>query len=90
MLPSIYEKNRGTKSIVFLARQHPGETYSSFALEGIINFLMDKTELDGLKKNFQFVIIPFMNPDGVKYGNQRVNLAGADLDQVWKNPNEIF
>jgi murein tripeptide amidase MpaA len=76
-----------TKSIVFMARQHSGETPSSLVLEGVIEFLMDNTEFDIFKKNFQFVVIPFVNPDGVKYGNQRVNLAGADLNKCWKNPN---
>ena len=79
-----------TKSIVFMARQHSGDTPSSLVLEGVIDFLMDNTEFDLFKKNFQFVIIPFVNPDGIKYGNQRVNLAGADLNKFWKNPNEVF
>jgi murein tripeptide amidase MpaA len=51
---------------------------------------MDNTEFDVSKKNFQFVIIPFVNPDGVKYGNQRVNLAGSDLNKSWTNPNAVF
>jgi murein tripeptide amidase MpaA len=73
-----------------MARQHSGETPSSLVLEGVIEFLMDDTEFDLFKKNFQFVVIPFVNPDGVQYGNQRVNLAGADLNKCWKNPNEVF
>lgn len=73
-----------------MARQHSGETPSSFVLEGVIEFLMDNTEFDVFKKNFRFIIIPFVNVDGVKYGNQKVNLAGADLNKVWKNPNETF
>lgn len=51
---------------------------------------MDNTEFDLIKKNFHFIVIPFVNLDGVKYGNQRTNLAGADLENVWKNPNETF
>jgi murein tripeptide amidase MpaA len=59
-------------------------------LEGILEFLMDNTEYDTFKKNFNFVIIPFINVDGIKYGNQRVNLSGSDLNNVWKNPNKTF
>jgi murein tripeptide amidase MpaA len=59
-------------------------------LEGILEFLMDNTEYDTFKKNFNFVIIPFVNVDGIKYGNQRVNLSGSDLNNVWKNPNKTF
>jgi cytosolic carboxypeptidase protein 2/3 len=51
---------------------------------------MDNTEFDIFKKNFNFVVIPFMNPDGIKYGNQRVNLAGSDLNNSWKKPSETF
>lgn len=51
---------------------------------------MDNTEFDIFKKNFNFVVIPFINPDGVKYGNQKTNLAGSDLSKAWKRPNETF
>ena len=48
---------------------------------------MDNTQFDVFKKNFQFIVIPFVNLDGVNYGNQKTNLAGSDLAKVWKNPN---
>jgi hypothetical protein len=35
-------------------------------------------------------VIPFVNVDGVKYGNHRVNLTGVDLNKVWKDPDEVF
>lgn len=31
------------KSIVFMGRQHPGESVSSFVIEGIIEFIMDSS-----------------------------------------------
>lgn len=48
---------------------------------------MDNSEFDNLKKNYQFIIIPFINPDGVTYGNQRTNITGVDLKNVWRQPN---
>jgi murein tripeptide amidase MpaA len=28
-----------------------------------------------------------LNPDGVIHGNNRCNLAGADLNRKWQNPD---
>lgn len=38
-------------------------------------------------KNFEFIVIPMLNPDGVIYGNFRTNLAGFDLNRQWLEPN---
>jgi murein tripeptide amidase MpaA len=48
---------------------------------------LENNEFDSYKKNVNFVVIPFVNLDGVKYGNQKTNLAGINLDKIWKNPN---
>ena len=37
-----------------------------------------------------FLVIPMLNPHGVKYGNYRCNLCGYDLNQQWQNPNKII
>lgn len=76
------------QTIIFLGRQHSGETQSSFVIEGIVDFLMENGENDYLKKNFIFVIIPLINVDGVLYGNYRTNLSGTDLNRVWRFPNK--
>lgn len=73
-----------------MGRQHSGESVSSYFMQGVIQFIMENNQFDSLKKNYQFVIIPFINLDGICYGNQRVNIAGADLDRVWKSPNQLF
>jgi murein tripeptide amidase MpaA len=36
-----------------------------------------------LLKEFEFIVIPMVNPDGVIYGNFRTNLAGLDLNRQW-------
>lgn len=87
---SLDSQSNTPKTIIFLARQHSGESISSFFIEGIIEFLMDNTQVDIFKKNFHFIVIPFVNPDGVKYGNQMANLAGVDLEKSWKKPNQLF
>ena len=53
--------------IVITGRVHPGETPSSFAMEGILDFLLNKKDPRALllRKFFVFIIVPMLNPDGV-------------------------
>lgn len=81
-------KIKMNKSVVFLSRQHPGETQSSFITEGIIDILMENGEVDYLKKNIDFYVFPMINMDGVLYGNYRTNLSGTDLNRIWRNPKK--
>ena len=34
--------------------------------------------------------MPFLNPDGVIYGNYRCSLLGCDLNRKWEKPNRIL
>ena len=55
-----------------MSRVHPGESNSSYAMKGIMDFLLSENTLAKiLRKSFVFKIIPMMNPDGVRYGNYR-------------------
>ena len=57
------------------ARIHPGESNSSFAIKGIIDFLLSNHEFaKKLRSSFIFKIIPMLNPDGVIYGHYRLLL----------------
>lgn len=72
------------KIILFMARQHPGESQSSYVCEGVINFLVSKTkEAEFLRSKYIVKVIPMLNPDGVIFGNYRTNLAGLDLNRKW-------
>lgn len=53
-----------------MGRVHPGETVSSFMIEGIIDYLLSD-EAHSLREKFIFKIIPLLNPDGVVHGNYR-------------------
>lgn len=76
--------------IVLTARVHPGESNSSYAIQGAIDFLLDlKNPIsEKLRKNFIFKIIPMLNPDGVINGNFRTSLIGKDLNRLWDEPKE--
>lgn len=80
------------KNIVILARQHPGEVWSSFATESIIRELMrdSNADKDWLLKHYTFRIFPMVNVDGVIYGNFRCDLSGMDLNRCWKYPNKLI
>ena len=73
------------KKLVFItARVHPGETPSSFVVEGLIKYLISSCpEANALRNNFVFKVIPMLNPDGVINGNYRCSLSGNDLNRVW-------
>ena len=79
-------KNKNSKPvIIFMARQHPGETQSSYICQGVIDFLMSNSrESQFLRKNYEIKIIPMVNPDGVVVGNYRTNLYGYDLNRKWQ------
>ena len=79
------------KGIVFTCRVHPGESNSSFIIEGIIEFLLSNSrEAIFLRNNYVFKILPMINPDGVIYGNYRCSLLGVDLNRRWNDPSKIL
>ncbi len=70
-----------------VARQHPGEPGGSYMVEGFMRWLLGgSAQATELLREAEVFVIPFMNPDGVLAGNQRVNLAGLDLNRQWADP----
>ncbi|ORX79241.1 Zn-dependent exopeptidase [Anaeromyces robustus] len=70
--------------ILLTGRVHPGESNSSFIMEGLIDFLVSShPKAIFLRQNVIFKIVPMLNPDGVILGSQRCNLAGLDLNRQW-------
>jgi len=84
--PFIFVKN---KPIIFIsARVHPGETPSSFILNGVLKFLTScdpRAEL--LLKNFVFKIIPMINVDGVSRGFYRHDTNALNMNRHYTNPS---
>jgi murein tripeptide amidase MpaA len=71
--PNVNSKTK--PSIFIIGRQHSGETYSSFIIHGLINFLISKDPIaDALREAIEFYIIPAVNPDGIVLSNYRCNL----------------
>jgi len=77
------------KMIVFLsARVHPGETPSSYAMRGIIKFLLSTKDIRAqtLRDNFVFKIVPMINPDGVFQGYFRMDTLNQNLNRYYNHP----
>ncbi|KAL4478961.1 hypothetical protein ABPG72_019398 [Tetrahymena utriculariae] len=89
--PKLTKSKKKKKVIFIIARQHPGETPSSFVCEGFITYLLSDTiQARYLLENYIFKIVPIMNPDGVVVGNSRCNLSGSDLNRKWDNPDPVL
>jgi len=75
------------KWIFLTCRVHPGESNSSFIMEGILKQLLSSHEIIA---KFTYYIIPILNPDGVYYGQYRWNMIGTDLNRIWNSPSKHF
>lgn len=70
--------------VVLLGRQHPPEVTGAMALDAFsltIAELFRSGAIDA--KQFQFLIVPLLNPDGVARGHWRANLGGVDINRDW-------
>eukprot|EP00347_Sterkiella_histriomuscorum_P024496 403330908 len=83
------------KLIIISARIHPGDHQSSYVMEGILNFLTSQKgyeeyleQVQELRENFIFKIVPMLNCEGVIIGNNRTSLAGNDLERYFEEPDQ--
>jgi len=77
------EDSKCNKYIVIITgRVHPGESNSSWMVEGFLKFILGDSETaKQIRKKFIFKIVPMLNPDGVTLGNYRTCVAGRDLNR---------
>ena len=79
------------KGVVLTGRVHPGESVSSWMMQGVIDFLLSEDKMaEYLRRKFIFKIVPMVNPDGVIQGNYRTSLAGYDLNRRYTSPSKIL
>ena len=67
------------RRIFWQAREHGYETFSSFAMEGLVEYLLSDAAAEA-RRQFMFVIHPMTNVDGVAQGYEY--RAGYDFPQV--------
>ncbi|XP_014220267.2 cytosolic carboxypeptidase-like protein 5 isoform X2 [Trichogramma pretiosum] len=94
LFPEVHEKRpfkfRDKKIIFMSARVHPGETPSSFVLNGFIQFLLNRDDQIAitLRRLYVFKFIPMLNPDGVAQGYYRMDTRGINLNRLYLNPSK--
>lgn len=72
-------------AVAIIGRQHPPEVTGTMALMEFVETLAGPSELAAeFRQNFQVLVVPLMNPDGVAGGNWRHNLHGVDLNRDWE------
>ena len=79
---SIGKPYKRRESIIISSRIHPGESNASFVFQGILEQLTSNDpNVQALRENFVFTLVPCLNPDGVVKGNYRSSFAGVDLNR---------
>ena len=74
--------------MIVAARVHPGESNSSFIMQGFLQFITSQqSEAVELRKRVVFKVVPMTNPDGVIAGNYRTSLSGNDLNRQFLSPD---
>lgn len=70
--------------MVIVSRQHPPEVSGYMAMTAFVEALLAESAVTTrFLKEYELVIIPMINPDGVDEGNWRHSLAGVDLNRDW-------
>lgn len=68
---------------------HPAETPSSIVIEALLEFLINGQDYqaENLLDQFQFLIVPMLNPDGVFRGYHKLDALGQDLNRCYGRPD---
>jgi len=83
-------KKDGRPVVWFVARQHAFEAGGSWALEGMLRFLVSAdTEAQAIRRQVRFRLCPMLNPDGVVHGGTRFNARGVDLNRHWRDNDPL-
>ncbi|GAB5456568.1 MAG: M14-type cytosolic carboxypeptidase [Henriciella sp.] len=72
------------KTVMLVGRQHPPEVTGALAMVSFTDELLSGSELARkFRDQYNLVIIPNLNPDGVEHGHWRHNMGGLDLNRDW-------
>jgi predicted deacylase len=77
-------QNTKSNCVFVIGRQHPPEVTGSLGLMSFVDTLTGNTRLARrFRSEFQTLVIPLVNPDGLEHGHWRNNLGGVDLNRDW-------
>lgn len=69
--------------IVIVGGQHPPEVTGVLGLRAFLGTLFADPSASGTFDQFEWLIVPDLNPDGVAEGHWRENLGDTDLNRDW-------
>ncbi|MBI5773276.1 MAG: succinylglutamate desuccinylase/aspartoacylase family protein [Verrucomicrobia bacterium] len=70
--------------VFIIGRQHPPEITGTIGLMSFVDTIAGDSQLArNFRKQFQTVVIPLVNPDGVEHGHWRSTLGGLDSNRDW-------
>ncbi len=76
--------------LVILGRQHPPEITGALGLFSFVETLFANNALSAkYLAQYNVLVIPNLNPDGVYAGNWRHNAHGLDLNRDWGNFSQV-
>jgi hypothetical protein len=71
--------------VFVIGRQHPPEVTGTIGLMSFVDVVAGNSKLaKKFRQQFQTVVIPLVNPDGVEHGHWRSNLGAVDLNRDWR------
>jgi cytosolic carboxypeptidase protein 6 len=75
----------GKKIVALICRQHPPEVTGYYAMQEFVKVIASDSELArNFRQQYDLVVVPLMNPDGVDNGHWRHNAGGVDLNRDWR------
>ncbi len=70
--------------IVIIGRQHPPEITGAQALKPFVETIWGDSDLaQRFRDEYNLIVVPLINPDGVARGHWRHNMRGVDLNRDW-------
>lgn len=72
------ESGEPESRILLTVRHHACEMMASYVLEGLIESVVNEPSLESLRSDVEFMIIPFVDKDGVENGEQGKNRLPRD------------
>ncbi|MEH6759166.1 MAG: M14-type cytosolic carboxypeptidase [Parasphingorhabdus sp.] len=86
-IPAMSIKAKGScpsKQIVLIGRQHPPEITGAYGLFSFVEMLTSDDPLaQKFRAEYETIVVPILNPDGVVRGHWRHNTGGVDLNRDW-------
>ncbi len=81
-----YRIGRGLRRVVLLSGVHPNEGPGNWALQGLVDWLIDEPQA-AVRQAATVDVYPLVNPDGRDAGLNRTPLNRLDLDanRLWRN-----